>query len=1090
MTIGGKGGGQNTVTSNAAPPPDVMAQYDALIKQANAAAAAPLQQYNGQTVAGFTPQQESAFGEINNAQGLAQPLYGQAQGLIQNASQPINYSPVDSSNINQYMNPYTQDVINSTLANVNQQDAGQQQQLIGNAASQGAWGGDRSAVAQSLLANQQDLAKNQTIAGLENQNYSQALGEANTQQQAGIGAQEASQYLGQQGGAALTNLGTTSQNAALQGASTQLQSGALQQQLAQEQLNVPYQQFLQQQAYPFQNIGWLSGISTGLGSGSGGTSSTTSPAAGVASQLGGLGLTGLGVYGASGGFSGSTSGMARGGAIPEGLIKRLATGGAVMMPAHYDIGGGVPGQMPWQNNPNVPDLSVSYIPGAPSLSKSVGISMMKPAGSTSKTTGGNDGAGGNAGADIAAAKGLKGLIAPSKGASGGLGNANMVDANGDSVPMGTSGAFASGQNADIAQSFNDAGASMSDVPVSHGLVDSIGNGLGITSAPAASATEGAANTAELSGMAEAGLTAADTGATIAATDAASTAAADTALEESLAELLAFKRGGPVKKYADGGLTPFDTTSNPFMNNQTSQYSQIPVEQLHQLAARIPATSPQGQIIQKVLQQKQAMPNASTSTTAPMAAAPMPQSANRGGLIKGYATDGAVDDMTPDNAAKNDGGNDETPLAASSPSYSPTSPINKPDPWLSLAAAGAGMMASKSPHALEALGEGAQLGLQNYGAQKKQAAEESYQQGTIEDAKNKLAQEADQFTQAHKQSADQYTRSLALDQQKADQQAKYQNSALALQKIEANKPIFDKAGNPWQLDPKTNTYVLVPRGQIGSGQNAYGLEIGTVPQGSTAPVLDPKYDPTVTMPPTQKAISDRNMMTQLEKDNKDAAVNNDSIARLQAAKNVITTAPTGGITNLLGVGPLADAFSTQRQELGALNKELAMAPGERPTNMRLTQGEVMMLKQAQPGNDKSTEANSDIADANIAIRTRPAEFANFKNDFIASNGYWNDAIGQQMFNKYVNENPIIDVSKSGQGKIVLNQNRQTIEQYANNGGFAKYGVKGNPQNNQTPAAPPSILPLPSSKDALITNKVYQTAKGPATWNGTSFIAVSP
>ena len=66
--------------------------------------------------------------------------------------------------------------------------------------SQGAWGGDRSAIAQAELANQQHLAQAPTIAGLENQGYSQALGEFNTQQQAGVGAQEASGYLAENAG--------------------------------------------------------------------------------------------------------------------------------------------------------------------------------------------------------------------------------------------------------------------------------------------------------------------------------------------------------------------------------------------------------------------------------------------------------------------------------------------------------------------------------------------------------------------------------------------------------------------------------------------------------------------------------------------------------------------------------------------------------------------------------------------------------------------------------------------------------------------------------------------------------------------------
>ena len=94
-----------------------------------------------------------------------------------------------SSQISQYYNPYQQQVINSTMAQLQNQFGQQQQQIIGNAASQNALGGDRSAIAQAALAGQQDLVSGSTLSSLNAQNYQQALQAA--QAQAGIYMQAA-----------------------------------------------------------------------------------------------------------------------------------------------------------------------------------------------------------------------------------------------------------------------------------------------------------------------------------------------------------------------------------------------------------------------------------------------------------------------------------------------------------------------------------------------------------------------------------------------------------------------------------------------------------------------------------------------------------------------------------------------------------------------------------------------------------------------------------------------------------------------------------------------------------------------------------
>lgn len=355
----GKGSsGTNTTTNSSTPPPEVMAQYSNLIGQANQVSTNPLNQYGGSMVAGFTPDQLSGFNTINNSQGISAPYINQAQNMINSSTQPLwnsaqQYSPQAIQN---YYNPYQQDVVNSTMANINETNAQQNQQVIGNAISKGAWGGDRAGVAQGELARQQGLASNQTLAQLQQQGFTGAQQQFNQQQGAQLGANTTNAWLNSQGAFGEANLGNQAQSNALQGAAAQLATGQQQQTLAQSALNIPYEQFMQQQAYPYQNLSWLSGISTGLGSGMGGTSTSSSPAPSATSGiLGGI----LGAAGTAGSLGWNPFGAARGGKIPEHTMAR----GGFCKPG-YDNGGMIP-NIDLSYIPNIQMTRGSGIPGVP-----------------------------------------------------------------------------------------------------------------------------------------------------------------------------------------------------------------------------------------------------------------------------------------------------------------------------------------------------------------------------------------------------------------------------------------------------------------------------------------------------------------------------------------------------------------------------------------------------------------------------------------------------------------------------------------------------------------------------------------------------
>lgn len=414
------GKGSSTSTTTNQPPWEYVAGYEQSLQAAQNLAAQPQPMYGGNLVAPLSPNQTQAISNIEGLSGAVAPYLQQAQNYFGQATQPLlnsiptvdqntlsglapnalalnaastqnlglvprfdtnaipQYNPnfqfnpnnipqFSAAALNQYESPYTQQVVQATQAQFANQNAQQQQQLAGNATAAGAWGGDRAAVAQGILAGQQQLAQAPVIANLENQGYTQALGEFNTQQQAQIQAQEQAAALGQQQAAQATGFGIQQQQIGTQlglqqaTAQSQLQqaaaaqqlgllqgqqqtelganeanawlasqaafgnaqlgsealnsgltynnalmgAGQLQQQQAQQLLNVPYEQFLSQAAYPFQTQGWLANIAEGLGGASGGTSTTSSPGPSGLSQIAGLGTAAVGTLGATGAFGAS-----------------------------------------------------------------------------------------------------------------------------------------------------------------------------------------------------------------------------------------------------------------------------------------------------------------------------------------------------------------------------------------------------------------------------------------------------------------------------------------------------------------------------------------------------------------------------------------------------------------------------------------------------------------------------------------------------------------------------------------------------------------------------------------------------------------
>ena len=235
------------------------------------------------------------------AQAIGQGI-GQL-GTAQNYVAGAGFSPTD---FQQFMDPFTEEVIAATQADIARQGAMQQNQLGASAVGAGAFGGSRQGIAQGEIARNVMDQQARTGAQLRSQGFAQAQ---NLAQQAAQQQLKQAQLTGQLGqtvaglGTQTAALGQFGQQMGVQDINTLLGIGGLQQGQAQKQLDIDKQNLLATQALPFQKIGFLSDIFKGVPSLQQTATTTSMPRPSTSSQLLGLGIAGLGAVGQAGGFN-------------------------------------------------------------------------------------------------------------------------------------------------------------------------------------------------------------------------------------------------------------------------------------------------------------------------------------------------------------------------------------------------------------------------------------------------------------------------------------------------------------------------------------------------------------------------------------------------------------------------------------------------------------------------------------------------------------------------------------------------------------------------------------------------------------------
>ena len=293
----------------------------------------PYQQYMRDRQAQFTPLQQQSF---ENA-GLMQtaPQLGDATAMAgmaglgalntQYTFNPYQTQQFTGNNVQAYMSPYMQNVVERQQADAQRQSNIARQTQGAQAARAGAFGGSGDFLMRSQAAGNLARQKGDIQAkGLQDA-YTQAMGQFNQSQAQNLAGQQLNAQqqqfgagLGLQGlqtamtGAkSLADIGQTQYGQNLGLLDVQNRFGAQQQGQIQNQLNTEYQDFLNYQNYPYKQLGFMSDMIRGLPLTQQSQTMYAQPPS-MIQQAAGLGITGkaLGVFAEGGSVDERPAGLA------------------------------------------------------------------------------------------------------------------------------------------------------------------------------------------------------------------------------------------------------------------------------------------------------------------------------------------------------------------------------------------------------------------------------------------------------------------------------------------------------------------------------------------------------------------------------------------------------------------------------------------------------------------------------------------------------------------------------------------------------------------------------------------------------------
>lgn len=249
---GGGSGGTSTVSSNSSntlPAWVDQAGQDIWYKAKNVAQYEYLPAYTGQRVANVSDATKGMVGQLANNVGAGNGTFNSA---IQTAQGVGNYKPqfLSGADLQPYMNPYTQNVIDTSMAVMDQNRQGALNDVRDQAIKSGAFAGSRHGVTEGVTNAQYGMQGAQLAAQLNNQNFQQAQQGFLSDQQAGLQGQA----LNLQGAQGAAGLQAAQQQNFLQGIQAALQGQGILQGNEQDKLNAALAQYNEQRQDPVDRL--------------------------------------------------------------------------------------------------------------------------------------------------------------------------------------------------------------------------------------------------------------------------------------------------------------------------------------------------------------------------------------------------------------------------------------------------------------------------------------------------------------------------------------------------------------------------------------------------------------------------------------------------------------------------------------------------------------------------------------------------------------------------------------------------------------------------------------------------------------------
>ena len=253
--------------------------------------------YGGERLAPLTTEQQLARQAAIQQSQAFRPDLNTARALGLQGTGGIT-----GADIERFRSPYIDNVMRTTLDELERRNQISSQRLADQAVKSGAFGGARFGVQQAESQRNLRDVQARTAADINQRAFQQALQQAQAQRQ------RESQAAGQFG-----NIAGQQMQLGSQGIQGLLQAGQLGQTQAQAGRDIAFEDFQRQQNFPFEQARFAAGILGGMPQPV--TTFQQTPTAGTGQRLLGLGIAGLGAAGQAGGSLGSFFGFNKGGMV-------------------------------------------------------------------------------------------------------------------------------------------------------------------------------------------------------------------------------------------------------------------------------------------------------------------------------------------------------------------------------------------------------------------------------------------------------------------------------------------------------------------------------------------------------------------------------------------------------------------------------------------------------------------------------------------------------------------------------------------------------------------------------------------------------